>query len=58
MDDGNGQKQIDTARLATGYADRGRRIVRPLYPAVGIIAGPDTQKNNDSFVQHFSEVAK
>lgn len=58
LDDGKGQKQTDTARLETGYADGGRRSVRSLHPAVDIIAGPDTHKNNDSFMQHFSEVAK
>lgn len=45
LDDGKGQKQIDRARLETGYADRGRRSVRSLHPAVDIIAGPDTHTN-------------
>lgn len=58
------QKQIVAEGLETRYADRGRRFVRLHHPTAGIIAVltrthtfSHTQ-NNDSLIQHFSEVAK
>lgn len=44
--------------LGAGYADTGRRFVRLLHPAADIIAVLIHTKNNDSFIWHFSEVAK
>ena len=57
LDDGKRQRQMEAEGLGAGYADRGRRFVRLLHPAADIIAVL-TQKNNDSFLQHFSEVVK
>lgn len=60
------QKQIVAEGLETGYADRGRRFVRLHHPTAGIIAvlththtfTHARTQNNDSLIQHFSEVAK
>lgn len=58
------QKQIVAEGLETGYADRGRRFVRLHHPTAGIIAvlthtfTHACTQNNDSLIQHFSEVAK
>ena len=38
MEDGKGQKQIQVEMQETGYADRGRRFVKLLLPAVDVIA--------------------
>lgn len=49
---------MEAEGLETGYADRGRRFVRFLHPAVDIIAIQEKKKDNNSFLWHFSEVGK